>query len=157
MEYAKLWVAMVPPKNLKVVEEICRGWGIGNIEIFQNIIRQGTDQSEGGPRIPREKRPKKSAAETGVLIKSKLKELLQDTSKFPKELILVGRCMNYIRAANWSHGSPIDRISVLAESAKEGLRDDGVSTGAKNWLISGAAGLLRWLPGRGDYNREVTK
>lgn len=156
-EYARLWVAMVPPKDRQVVEEICREWGIGNIDIFQNIIRQGADKTDAATNGHVQKKKGKSAAETGVLIKSKLRELLQDTNKFPKELILVGRCMNYIRAANWSHGSPIDRIAVLADSAKLALRDEGSHSGMKDWLISGITSVFRWMPGGGSYNRDIEK
>jgi aarF domain-containing kinase len=159
LEYARLWVAIVPPQDRQVVEDICREWGIGNIDLFQAIIRQGAQKSDDPKELVKAERPKRDARETGVIIKSNLKELLQDTNRFPKELILVGRCMNYIRAANWSHGSPIDRISVLANSAKEALTDEaGERTQpAKGWFISTIAAVFRFVPGGHDYHRELDK
>ena len=154
-EYARLWVAIVPPQDRSVMTDICREWGIGNIDLFQAIIRQGTQKSEEPNALVKAQRPKRDARETGILIKSQLKELLQDTSRFPKELILVGRCMNYIRAANWSHGSPIDRIAVLADSARDALTVQTGKRDSKSWLISGVRGLLWWIPGGGDYHREL--
>ncbi len=153
-EYARLWVAMVPPQDKKVVIDICRDWGIGNIDIFQNIIRQGTQRNEKADDTVVDDRIRKEVRD-GSLIKSKLRELLQDTSKFPKELILVGRCMNYIRAANWSHGSPIDRIAVLADCARKSLRSEGQSSGTKGWLIGGISSMFRWLPGGSDYHKQT--
>jgi aarF domain-containing kinase len=158
-EYARLWVAIVPPRDTEVVEEICREWGIGNIDLFQAIIRQGAQKSDEPNELKHEAgKPKRDARETGVLIKSKLKELLQDTNRFPKELILVGRCMNYIRAANWSHGSPIDRISVLAQSASDALKGDANEAAkAKGWLISSISAFFRYTPGGREYNSELDK
>jgi aarF domain-containing kinase len=156
-EYARLWVAMMPPTNTNTVREICSGWGIGNIDLFQSIIRQGGPRNgETEAKSDTKHKNRRDARETGVLLKSKLQELLQDTSRFPKELILVGRCMNYIRAANWTHGSPIDRVAILAESAKNSLdADDNLQNNGKGWVISGISYLLRLLPGRSSYNKRV--
>ena len=154
-EYAKLWVAMAPPQDRQTVQDICHGWGIGSIDLFQSIIRQG-----GQPDKQNEKnhtRKKRNPRETGVLVKTKLRELLQDTSRFPKELILVGRCMNYIRAANWTHGSPIDRVSVLVNAAKDSLKNEGQSASSKSWLIGALSGVLSWTPGGSDYHRPLEK
>ena len=152
-DYARLWVAMTPPQDKATVAEICHRWGIGSIDLFQSIVRQGSgaDKNVAGKHEHQKRNPR----ETGALVKTKLKELLQDTSRFPKELILVGRCMNYIRAANWTHGSPIDRVSVLVNSAKESLNEKGHNTGSKSWIISAATSLFRWAPGGKDYHKAV--
>ena len=98
------------------------------------------------------KKKKRNAAEMNALIKENLKKLLQDTSKFPKELILIGRCMNYIRAANWTHGSPIDRVAVLANIAQSSFDEKAHS---KSWLISAGSSILRYLPGGTSYHKDV--
>lgn len=158
-EYAALWVAMSPPANKKVVEEICASWGIGSIELFQTIVRAA---SSGGKRDPalenihlaaKEANRKNNARGMNNIVKENLKKLLQDTSKFPKELILVGRCMNYIRAANWTHGAPIDRVAVLAESAREANQ---LETGSqRGWLVRIGSGILSYIPGGSPYQQEV--
>jgi len=164
-DYARLWVAMAPPSDRATVEEICHKWGIGSVDLFQAIVRAGGSSKPNQPktnniddiidpldRAVLDKKRKKSAAELNALVKENLKKLLQDTSKFPRELILVGRCMNYIRAANWTHGSPIDRVAVLANIAKEASTDKPV---AKNWLISVGSTILHYLPGGAEYHKEV--
>jgi len=154
-EYARLWVAMAPPQDRKTVEEICTEWGIGSLELFQAIIRQGNNRNKEIDSLDIESVPKKTNKQAGTLIKAKFKELLQDTSRFPKELILIGRCMNYIRAANWTHGAPIDRIAVLAEFAREATDEDRARSGGKGWLISLGNYVLSKMPGRASYHKEI--
>lgn len=164
-DYARLWVAMAPPSDRATVEEICHKWGIGSVDLFQAIVRAGGNnkqkQTTGTPiddvidpvdRARLDQKRKRSAAELNALVKDNLKKLLQDTSKFPRELILVGRCMNYIRAANWTHGSPIDRVAVLANIAKEATRDKPAT---KGWFISIGSSILHYLPGGSAYHREI--
>jgi aarF domain-containing kinase len=165
-DYARLWVAMVPPSDRQTIEEICASWGIGSIDLFQAIVRAGSnmkpkssavngdgvDAIENVVNEELKKRKNRNAAEMNALIKDNLKKLLQDTSKFPKELILVGRCMNYIRAANWTHGSPIDRVSVLANIAQDSVTE---RTPSKSWLISAGSAILRYLPGGSAYHKDV--
>jgi len=98
------------------------------------------------------KRKRRTAAEMNAVVKENLKKLLQDTSKFPKELILVGRCMNYIRAANWTHGTPIDRVAVLADIAQASVEQRSPS---KGWFISAGSMLLRYLPGGSSYHKDI--
>lgn len=164
-DYARLWVAMAPPSDRIIVEEICHKWGIGSVDLFQAIVRAGgnskNNSSNNTPiddvidpvdRVKLDKKIKRSAAELNALVKENLKKLLQDTSKFPRELILVGRCMNYIRAANWTHGSPIDRVAVLANIAKDATLEKPV---AKSWFISVGSTILHYLPGGSAYHRDI--
>lgn len=154
-EYGRLWVAMAPPQDLRTVQDICREWGIGSLELFQSIIRQSNNSHKDLDPSDLDAVPRKSNAQTGALIKTKFKELLHDTSKFPKELILIGRCMNYIRAANWTHGSPIDRVAALAEFAREASDEEEGRSGGKGWIISLGNYILRRTPGRSSYHKEI--
>jgi len=164
-DYARLWVAMVPPTDRGTIEEICKSWGIGSIDLFQAIVRSGSNMkkpkssaSDGMDAIEKvvdeemKKRKRRTAAEMNAVVKENLKKLLQDTSKFPKELILVGRCMNYIRAANWTHGTPIDRVAVLADIAQASVEQRSPS---KGWFISAGSMLLRYLPGGSSYHKDI--
>lgn len=156
-DYARLWVAIAPPPDKKTIEEICASWGIGSPKLFQSIVQSAAadkklkvhekdDEDNGTPK-------KATRAEKSAYIKQHLKQLLQDTSKFPNELILVGRCMNYIRAANWTHGSPIDRVALLADSAREALKEEAPTS--KNWLISAVSTILRLRPTSSSYHKDV--
>ncbi len=52
-----------------------------------------------------------------IKFKNESKKLLQETAKFPKELIFVGRNMNLVRSLNKKCGSEINRVNILAEHA----------------------------------------
>ena len=151
-EYGKLWLAMTPPTDQAEIERICTSWGIGSFELFQTIVRSASRRTD--PQIIiAETKTKKSPKENAAIVKEHLKKLLQDTSKFPKELILVGRCMNYIRAANWTHGAPIDRVAVLAECAREAAELGNRS--GKNWIISLGSKVMGYLPGGSSYSKPL--
>ena len=99
----------------------------------------------------------RTARDLNASVKENLQQLLLDTSKFPKELFLVGRCINYIRAANWTHGSPIDRVSVLADSARivvDKEKSDSTEK-TKSWLLWGFSWFV-WLRQGGEaYERDI--
>jgi aarF domain-containing kinase len=72
-----------------------------------------------------EERAKRSA-ERQMRLKERVKHLLKDTSEFPHELGFVNRSVNYIRATNWAHGSPIDRVALFADAAaRADVGDEG--------------------------------
>lgn len=155
-DYARLWVAMSPPIDQDTVAEVCESWGIGSPQLFQSIVKASHEfGTKKNVELEDTQKKKKSAAERSAQIKQHLKQLLQDTSKFPKELILVGRCMNYIRAANWTHGSPIDRVAILANSARESLEGDNRASISKNWLLSVATSVLSLWPTSAAYHKDV--
>lgn len=64
------------------------------------------------------------ALQRSIQLKERVKNLLNDTSKFPSELGFVNRSVNYIRATNWAHGSPIDRVSIFASTAARASAGD---------------------------------
>ncbi|ETO36991.1 hypothetical protein RFI_00078 [Reticulomyxa filosa] len=53
--------------------------------------------------------------------KERVKTILKRTKTIPRELIFVGRNMNLVRANNKDLGSPVNRISILAAHAAQGL------------------------------------
>jgi aarF domain-containing kinase len=148
-QYAKLWVAMIPPQDRPAIEKICQTWGIGSTDLFEAVIKQSALNRTllSGKKL--------EGQQSGTLIKDRVTKLLQDTSKFPNELVLVGRCLNYIRAANWTHGSPVDRVSVLAEAAKDALNEEKAST--KGWLVSSFNWIVKLLPTGDSYHKDMTE
>lgn len=46
--------------------------------------------------------------------------MMQDTTKFPDELIFIGRNMNLVRSLNKKLGSPVNRVNVMAKYAVKG-------------------------------------
>jgi hypothetical protein len=61
-----------------------------------------------------------------------VKYLLKDTSEFPHELGFVNRSVNYIRAANWAHGSPVDRVALFATAAARAAAGDNGLEGQRS-------------------------
>lgn len=106
-DYARLWVAMIPPRDTKAMQEICENWGIKDFELYSKMI----SFSHGKARTER------SAEEA----KQRIKNLLNDTNKYPRPLLFVGRSLNYIRSANLAHGAPIDRVAVMMKYASKSL------------------------------------
>lgn len=53
-------------------------------------------------------------------MKGKIKEMMNDTINFPKELIFIGRNMNLVRSLNKHYGGIADRIPITAKAAYYG-------------------------------------
>ena len=168
--------------DMSVVSQICTSWGIGSMELFQTMVRgrashvpanavnsSGNEKMLAVPAadtlddmvdpLKNQVKQARSSRQMNSLVKETLKKLLVDTSKFPKELMLVGRCINYIRAANWTHGSPIDRIAVFADAAREATHANKETASEisafKKWIIYIASYVIRMLPGGSNYEKIV--
>ena len=55
-------------------------------------------------------------------LKLKMKEMMDDTINFPKELIFISRNMNLVRSLNKFHGGIADRIPIMAKAANYGTK-----------------------------------
>lgn len=145
-DYISFWMAVITD-NDEVLVEKCKKWGVHDSELFSSMTlmrrrdKKPKKLSRNTAAIPvavhyeneemqdtarstvteREKELSKEKAERALKrsqeVKERVKNLLKDTSKFPDELGFVNRSVNYIRATNWAHGSPIDRVSIFANTA----------------------------------------
>lgn len=52
--------------------------------------------------------------------KARIKQMLADSNLIPRELVILGRAMNIIRANNKTHGSIVNRVSIMANMAARG-------------------------------------
>ena len=79
--------------------------------------------------------------------------MLSDTAKVPRELALIGRHLNLVRATNKHLGSPVNRVEVLAR-ADVATR---VAIGRELLIRSGGRVLLpaRLLPAA--FGRELAR
>jgi aarF domain-containing kinase len=50
-------------------------------------------------------------------MKEHIRNILEDASKIPKELIFIGRTMNWVRANNKQMGSKVNRVNIFAQYA----------------------------------------
>jgi aarF domain-containing kinase len=121
LDYANFWVAMTPPKNSQVLQEICTKWGIKDFELYAKITAFNKQGDRSAEDMVMQEANSRSNAELQSLMKEQIKKALNDTSLFPRPLLFVGRCQNYIRATNWAHGNPIDRFAVMMQYANGAL------------------------------------
>ena len=59
-----------------------------------------------------------------LAFKSKLKELMQETIHYPRELIFIARNMNLVRSLNKYYGGIADRIAIMSKAAYIGSNMD---------------------------------
>jgi len=141
-EYADFWVAATLGDGPSC-SKICRSWGIadeGATELFAsltqfrrvrlgegrlgtvvNLFNKNTARQTGS--TSHDSRKKLTAAERAKAeqeLKERAKKILADTKAFPQELFFVGRSLNIIRSANFSLGSVVNRVAILAECAAAG-------------------------------------
>lgn len=50
-------------------------------------------------------------------MKGRIKEIMQDTINFPKELLFISRNMNLVRSLNKFYGGVAPRIPIMAQAA----------------------------------------
>ncbi len=132
LDYANFWLAMTPPQNSKILADICKKWGIADFQLYATItaFKQGGRSAED---MIMNEGPKRSKAELQALMKERIKKALNDTALFPRPLLFVGRCQNYIRATNWAHGNPIDRFAVMLQYANGAVVADANSAPPTLW------------------------
>ena len=68
----------------------------------------------------------------------RVKQLLTDSEKTPRELAILGRHLNIVRANNSAMGSPANRIGIMADAAAAG------SSSATGSLWDPGLWLFRW-------------
>jgi len=121
LDYANFWVAMTPPQNSAVLQATCTKWGIQDFELYAKITAFNKQGERSAEDMVMREASKATKAELQALMKERIKRALNDTSLFPRPLLFVGRCQNYIRATNWAHGNPIDRFAVMMQYANGAL------------------------------------
>eukprot|EP00127_Corallochytrium_limacisporum_P000277 Clim_evm24s9 gene=Clim_evmTU24s9 len=124
-EYCELWKAIFELDSA-VYGRICESWGVADSDLFASLqLMRPFTPSKG---VHQSKPTRAEMAEMQMKAKERIKHLLADTEKVPRELVFVGRAMNYVRANNKDMGSPVNRISVMVKYAVKGLNKDGSVT-----------------------------
>eukprot|EP01060_Flectonema_neradi_P005459 TRINITY_DN1363_c11_g1_i1.p1 TRINITY_DN1363_c11_g1~~TRINITY_DN1363_c11_g1_i1.p1 ORF type:complete len:513 (+),score=44.31 TRINITY_DN1363_c11_g1_i1:40-1578(+) len=123
IDYANFWSSMLvaDSANLKA---ICTKWGVSDPDFFASVTQQRPFKSSrgAGQMLKKVKAPSsEELARMHLKIKSKLTTILDETASFPRELMFVGRALNYLRSHNWCHGSIVNRVQILGSRAARGL------------------------------------
>ncbi|BFZ61772.1 hypothetical protein YB2330_002848 [Saitoella coloradoensis] len=125
-DYCELWKSLVTFDNA-TIRKIAVGWGITNPDLLASatLLRPysgGKRGSLGGGKNGKQGKVL-DPYEAQLALKKKLKSFLSDTSKIPQELLFIGRNMRIVQANNRQLGSPVNRITILANWASRSLAD----------------------------------
>ncbi|KZT52596.1 ABC1-domain-containing protein [Calocera cornea HHB12733] len=132
-EYSLLWRSLFA-MDTRTVDEIARGWGFGNSDMFGAPLslapRLSPSPSSPPCRVARRESDlgagrmrdiQMSRFEQERSVKLLLKTMLQNEQLIPREIIFITRCMRMMQANNQALGSPSNRINILAHWAVTGL------------------------------------
>lgn len=117
-QYALLFVSLFTG-DFDSLRRVVRDWGIEDAEMFASFQAQKPfDALKAGQygEVTREE-----VHEMQRKAHTRAKELLRDTRRIPKELIMVGRSLDILRGINRLYGSPVNRMNMFVKSAVECL------------------------------------
>jgi aarF domain-containing kinase len=112
------------------IKEVTSEWGIKAADLFASatLLRP----YEGGDETVKNRLlggfEGKTAAERQYDMQRRMKEgireILADETKWPKELVFIGRNMRIVQGNNQFMGSPVNRIGMMGEWASVSLYED---------------------------------
>lgn len=124
-QYSRFWKALLTFDN-QTLAEIAKGWGINNPEVFASatLMRpyRGGDNSmqRGIERLSKSERQERHY-EMQQQARRAIREMLGDETKWPQELIFIGRNLRIVQANNQFLGSPVNRLKITATWASRAL------------------------------------
>lgn len=127
-QYSLFWKSLMTFDN-KTLGEIVTSWGINNADMFasatlmrpyaggdhstSNEIKKGLTGKEQAER----------AYEMQQRMRKGMKDIMGDESKWPQELIFIGRNLRIVQQNNQFLGSPVNRIKITGNWASRSLVD----------------------------------
>lgn len=117
-QYALLFVSLFT-RDFDSLKRVVQDWGIADAEMFASFQAQKPfDAIKAGQygEVTREE-----VHEMQRKAHTRAKEMLRDTRRIPKELIMVGRSLDILRGINRLYGSPVNRMNMFVQSAIECL------------------------------------
>jgi aarF domain-containing kinase len=127
--YAEFWKALIGLDNVKITE-VVNGWGVTNPDIFASatLLRpyEGGDGSTSAilRRELEGKDEQERAFEMQKHLRSGIKQILGDGTKWPRELIFIGRNLRIVQGNNQFLGSPVNRIKITGLWASRALVEE---------------------------------
>ena len=125
-EYALFWRSLMTFANATIAHITRDEWGINAPDIFASatLLRPygggdlSTRQSlEGIGKID----PQQRNYELQQRSRKAIREILGDESKWPHELIFIGRNLRIVQGLNQRFGSPVNRIRIMGEWASRSI------------------------------------
>lgn len=128
-EYSRFWKAMMTYDN-KTLKEISTGWGINSVDLFASATLMRPYEGDKGELKNKilAATDGKTASERSYEMQRRMKQgirsMLADETKWPQELIFIGRNMRIVQANNQSMGSPVNRIKMMGNWASRSMYED---------------------------------
>ena len=141
-QYAKLFKGIFT-HDAPLIHEVVSSWGIGDPDLFASLLLQKPYATNSRVPVSRAKPTPADVARFERQLVESARNLLVKQKLVPKELVLVGRCMNLLRALNRSYGSPVNRTNVFATRAMRAL----ATMEAQGGQLAGAS--VRTCPAHG--------
>ncbi|KAJ5894962.1 hypothetical protein N7495_006653 [Penicillium taxi] len=124
-QYARFWKALLTFDN-KTLGEIAQSWGVKNSDIFASatLMRpyNGGDMStyHGIKGLSKAERAERQY-EMQQAARKAIREVLGDETKWPQELIFIGRNLRIVQGNNQFLGSPVNRVKITGLWASRAL------------------------------------
>ena len=126
-DYSLFWKSLLTFDNATLIE-VVKGWGVNNADIFASatLMRpySGGDHTTSDSLKNLSKKDKAERAyEMHQKMRKGMKEILGDETKWPKELIFIGRNLRIVQGNNQYLGSPVNRLKITGTWASRALVD----------------------------------
>lgn len=127
-QYSLFWKSLMTFDN-KTLGQIVQSWGINNADIFASatLMRPytGGDNSTSAEIMKglSGKEKAERAFEMQEKMRKGIRDILADETKWPQELIFIGRNLRIVQGNNQFLGSPVNRIKLTGNWASRSLVD----------------------------------
>ncbi|KAH8703529.1 ABC1 domain protein [Talaromyces proteolyticus] len=126
-QYATFWKALLTFDN-KTLKDVVSQWGVSNSDIFASatLLRpyEGGNMTtlRGIEKLTKEERQHRHY-EMQQAFQKAFREILGDETKWPRELIFIGRNLRIVQGNNQFLGSPVNRVKITGMWASRALAE----------------------------------
>lgn len=137
-QYALFWKSLLAFDN-DTIKDIVTSWGVNNPDIFASATLMRPYQGGDNSTLDELRRGSKGKdqAERAFEMQSKardgIRQILGDESKWPRELIFIGRNLRIVQGNNQFLGSPVNRIKITGMWASRALTESRDLSAGERW------------------------
>jgi aarF domain-containing kinase len=141
-QYSLFWKSLMTFDN-QTMKEVVGKWGVNNADIFASATLMRPYTGGDGTvtaqiRGLSEQEKKKRQFEMQQAMRKGVREILGDETKWPRELIFIGRNMRIVQGNNQYLGSPVNRIKITGNWASRSLSEDMNLPWSERWRFYGS-------------------
>lgn len=160
-QYSLFWKCLMTFDN-QTMKEVVSKWGVKNADMFASatLLRPytGGDGSVNAQiRELSEKEKKKRHFEMQQAMRKGMREVLADETKWPRELIFIGRNLRIVQSNNQYLGSPVNRIKITGSWASRALSEDMNLPWSERWRFYGSHLIFKLVLAATDVVFYVSK